>query len=151
VDHVPLLEQAALRSLLAGQVGAILPAWRVSSPYGPRLDPFGRGARWHHGIDYAAPMASPVPAVLAGVVSRVDVEGDGQRGRLHGNAVQVSSGAWSLSYLHLLVALVAPGERVARGQLIGLSGASGRVTGPHLHLALFYRGRSVDPSILTGR
>ena len=59
----------------------------------------------------------------------------------------VSRGVWSISYLHLFAPLVFVGDEVDRGGLVGLSGESGPVTGPHLHLAVFLDGRSIDPAV----
>jgi len=49
-------------------------------------------------------------------------------------------------YAHLSSLNVKPGEEVARGQVIGLSGNTGRSSGPHLHYTLYYRGQTVDPA-----
>ena len=62
-----------------------------------------------------------------------------------GNAVYLDHGLGVVTaYLHMSKILVRPGESVRRGQVVGLVGATGRVTGPHLHLSLFAQGQSVD-------
>ena len=53
-------------------------------------------------------------------------------------------------YMHLSKIGVKAGQRVARGDVLGLSGATGRVSGPHLHFGLKWRGARVDPSLLLG-
>ena len=63
-----------------------------------------------------------------------------------GNVVYINHGEGVFSaYLHMSETRVRPGERVRKGQVIGLVGATGRVTGPHLHLSLIVQGQSVDP------
>lgn len=151
----PISTQRALALRIAARGAPGLPGgppsrrWRVSSPYGLRTNPFSGLPKFHHGIDFAIPVGTPIRAMLGGTVRRIDVEDVGERGRLHGNAVVVDSpGGWSTIYMHLAGPVVRVGDEVAPGQLIGLSGASGRVTGPHLHFSVFYRGKSLDPAML---
>jgi murein DD-endopeptidase MepM/ murein hydrolase activator NlpD len=66
-----------------------------------------------------------------------------------GNCVAIDHGQGLLSlYLHLSELQVKEGERVTRGQIIGLSGATGRVTGPHLHVAVRWQGIYVNPATM---
>ena len=94
----------------------------------------------HLGVDFAGERGAPVRATNRGVVAFV--------GDLYysGKTIFIDHGAGLVTgYLHLSSALVAPGDTVACGQLIGRVGASGRVTGPHLHWLADYGNLSVDP------
>ena len=114
---------------------------RVTSPFGQGRRFNGGEARGRHrGTDFAGARGASVQAANRGVVVLVD--------QLYfaGRAVYVAHGAGIVtSYLHLDTALVAVGDTVSRGQLIGRVGASGRVTGPHLHWAAFFGRVPFDP------
>ena len=112
----------------------------VNSGFGPRLSPWTREPEYHAGIDLAAAAGTPVKASAAGVVRFAGVA-DG-----YGNSVILDHGAGVESrYGHLQTVGVARGQRVERGQPIGLSGNSGRSTAPHLHYEVRVDGRPVDP------
>ena len=116
---------------------------RLSAPIDAEpTDGFGpRGTRFHTGIDYPAPMGTPVVAARDGVVSAV--------GSLagYGNVVELSHGQGvSTLYAHLSRILVEPGRRVTRGTTVGLVGRTGDATGPHLHFELRIRGAAIDPA-----
>ena len=99
----------------------------------------------HLGVDFAGRRGAPVRATNRGVVTFV--------GDLYfsGTTVFLDHGAGLVTaYLHLSRALVVPGDTVARDQLIGRVGASGRVTGPHLHWLAAYGSVTVDPLGLLG-
>ncbi len=94
----------------------------------------------HLGVDFAGKLGAPVLAANRGVVAYV--------GDLYfsGTTVFIDHGAGLVTgYLHLSSTLVTPGDTVARGQLIGRVGASGRVTGPHLHWLADYGKLTIDP------
>jgi len=79
-------------------------------------------------------------------VVRVDVDGLG-KGAVNGHAIWIATDpGWRVAYLHLAVPpALRVGAHVTRGQVIGLSGATGRSTGPHLHLQIFGANRTWDP------
>jgi hypothetical protein len=109
-------------------------------------DGFGpRGVRFHTGIDYPAPSGAPVAAARDGVVVATGVLPG------YGNVVELEHelGVTTL-YAHLSRILVVPGRRVARGTTIGLVGATGDATGPHLHFEVRLRGAPVDPMTALG-
>jgi murein DD-endopeptidase MepM/ murein hydrolase activator NlpD len=109
-------------------------------------DGFGpRGARFHTGIDYPAAIGTPVVAAGDGsVVSAGPVAG-------YGNLVVLAHGSGVTSwYGHLSRILVTPGQRVARGAVVGLVGATGDATGPHLHFEVRVRDAAVDPATALG-
>src|SRR6059058_5868200 len=104
-------------------------------------DPFGpRGDRWHSGIDLPAPLGTPVYAARSG-----EVVWAGWRGA-YGFLVTVAHGHGERSmYAHLSRIDVRVGVRVGQGVQVGLVGATGDATGPHLHFEVRVRGACVNP------
>ena len=95
----------------------------------------------HFGVDMAAPVGTPIHAPAAGTVSISDDY------YLDGGFTLIDHGQGvSTCYLHQSKRMVKKGERVARGQLIGLIGQTGRATGPHLHWAMNWFQVKLDPS-----
>ncbi len=133
---------------------APLPLW--SGPFtpplhtAPRTDSFGTRrifngslASVHRGLDYRASTGTPVAAVNDGrvVLARPLY--------YEGNCVIIDHGQGFLTlYMHLSRFRVAEGERVRRGQIIALSGGTGRATGPHLHLGVRWQGEHMDAAKL---
>ena len=100
----------------------------------------GRLTTRHLGVDFRGAVGEPVRAANRGVVALVD------NFFLAGNVVYIDHGAGVVtSYFHLSKTLVSAGETVKRGQVIGLVGNTGRVTGPHLHWAARYGANTVNP------
>jgi murein DD-endopeptidase MepM/ murein hydrolase activator NlpD len=98
----------------------------------------------HYGVDMAAPVGTPIHAPADGVVSISDDY------YLDGGFTLIDHGQGvSTSYLHQSKRLVRAGEMVKRGQRIGLIGATGRATGPHLHWAMNWFEVRLDPSLST--
>ena len=114
-----------------------------TSAYGFRRVYNGTPRGYHAGTDFRAAVGTPVQAAFAG---RVVLTG------LHyysGNSVYIDSGNGVISlYFHMSRIDVKEGDLVAKGQVIGLSGATGRITGPHLHYALSLAGQYVDAAPL---
>lgn len=135
-----------------GEVGApmkfpIKGEFRLTSPYGPRINPIdGETIEFHHGIDLAAPEGTEVLAQWNGIVSNVYVS------PTYGNVVEIQHGKNMMTrYAHLLKPLVSMGDRVSQYQPIGLVGNTGRSTGPHLHLEVYVDGLLVNPLMLYGK
>ncbi len=106
-------------------------AWTISSRVGVREHPLSHRRRFHAGTDYAAPIGTPVFSVQAGSVARV------ARSWTAGRFVVVRHDDGSeAKYLHLDQQAVVEGQRLSRGDVIGVVGKTGRVTGPHLHFEL---------------
>ena len=113
---------------------------RITSGFGGGREFNGTITSRHMGTDFAGATGSPVRAANRGVVRIVDAFFYG------GNVVYLDHGAGlSSAYLHLSEQLVAAGDTVQRGQTIGRVGATGRVTGPHLHFIVRYGSVTVDP------
>jgi murein DD-endopeptidase MepM/ murein hydrolase activator NlpD len=115
-------------------------ASRISSRFSPRrLHPVLKIVRPHWGTDYAAPTGTPVQTVGAG---RVTFSG---RSGASGNLIQIQhTNGFETQYLHLSRRLVRKGERVKQGQDIGLVGATGLATGPHLDIRVRKNGKYLD-------
>jgi murein DD-endopeptidase MepM/ murein hydrolase activator NlpD len=114
--------------------------YRFTSSFGVRGNPFGHGGEMHPGLDMAAPIGTPIYATADGIVSRAERAGG------YGNLVQLDHGAGlQTRYGHMSQILVHSGQRVHRGDLIGLMGSTGRSTGSHLHYEVRIDGRAVNP------
>lgn len=118
----------------------------VRSPFGLRRHPVTGQMHEHQGIDIPMPTGIAVFACVSGRVSRIDADGLG-KGIAHGNAVFVrASSGQTWIYMHLSKVYVGLNQLVPRGQKIGAVGATGQVTGPHLHLqVLDAQGVAINP------
>jgi murein DD-endopeptidase MepM/ murein hydrolase activator NlpD len=100
----------------------------------------GKLASVHRGLDYRAKPSTPVAAINSGRVVLA------QPLYFEGGCVVIDHGLGLMSvYMHLSKIQVAVGRKVRRGQIIALSGATGRATGPHLHLGVRWQGSYLDP------
>ena len=120
----------------------------VSSPFGMRVHPIGKIRGLHPGVDFRCADGTPVYAAADGQVTRSYLSvGDPQKGTSgYGERIVIMhAGGAETSYAHLSKRLVAVGDAVRAGQLIGLSGNTGASTGPHLHFELKIDGRAVNP------
>lgn len=114
---------------------------RVNSPYGIRHDPFTGSKVLHNGLDLRAYYEN-VYAMFDGKVQKTGSDGRS------GNYVVIAHGVYMVSYCHLSKVLVAQGDEVLAGDVIGISGNTGRSTGPHLHLTCRHKGEQTDPYTL---
>lgn len=118
---------------------------KLSSPFGLKRYFNGEARNPHSGLDFAAPTGTPVHSPAAGKITLV---GDYF---FNGKTVFIDHGQGLISMLcHLSSIDVKPGERVARGQLVGKVGATGRATGAHLHWNVSLNDARVDPAIFIG-
>ena len=121
-------------------------AGRLTGSFGLRRIINGLERMPHAGIDVAAPVGTPVQAAGAGIVVET---GDYF---FNGNSVYIDHGQGLVTlYCHLDRIEVRPGEPVAAGQRIGLSGNTGRTSGPHLHWTVLANGAAVDPRLFLPR
>ena len=117
----------------------------ISSNFNPRrLHPVTGKVRPHNGIDYVAPVGTPIMAAGGGSVVAAGYN------QFNGNYVFIKhAGNYVTKYLHLSKRTVNKGQRVKQGQTIGLLGGTGRVTGPHLHYEFVVGGVHKNPRTLT--
>jgi len=114
----------------------------ISSNFGRRIDPFNGNLAWHQGVDFATGVTGvDVSSVASGVVTFA-----GERSG-YGMLVEVNHGnGYESLYAHNQEVLVNPGDIVKKGQVVALSGNSGRSTGPHVHFEIHKNGRVIDPA-----
>jgi len=114
---------------------------QIVSRFGDRSDPLSGEGGFHAGVDLTATMGTPVYAAADGIISAA------QFANRYGRAILIDHGhGMTTLYAHLSNFEIVPGEEVRRGQLIGHSGASGRVSGPHLHFEVRQGGSPVNPA-----
>lgn len=143
IAHLGLhLDRLERLQLLSGRLPLARPmeGVQITSSFGLRQDPItGRMAR-HEGIDFGARRGTPVNATAAGRVVHA-----GRRSN-YGLIVEIDHGlGFRTLYAHLDKVLVQPGQVVDAGARIGLSGNTGRSTGPHLHYEVLLNGTPVNP------
>lgn len=112
----------------------------MASGYGARRDPIYGTIKFHEGMDFSAPIGTPVYATADGKVTTASWQG------AYGNMVELNHGYnYTTRYAHLSKINVTPGQTVHRGDLIGLVGNTGKSTGPHLHYEVRYKGAPQNP------
>lgn len=120
---------------------------RISGLFGAQRIYRGEPGSYHSGVDVARPTGTPVTAPADGVVILVADEPFTLEGRLlmidHGHGL-------NSAFLHLSRIDVRPGQRVRQGEPVGLVGATGRATGPHLHWSLRWQEARLDPLLAAG-
>jgi len=114
---------------------------RVASGFGYRIDPVYKTAKFHAGLDFAAPQGTPIYATAEGTVSTGGNTGDG-----FGNHVIINHGyGYETLFGHMVRVKVRAGQTVKRGQVIGWVGSTGKSTGPHCHYEVHKNGEKMDP------
>ena len=130
------------RSMRRAFLRAPLEFTRISSGFGGRVHPILNIWKWHTGIDYAAPIGTPIRATADGLVKFV-----GQQTG-YGNAIELKhQGVYSTLYGHMSAFAkgIKAGQTVTQGQVIGFVGMTGWATGPHLHYEFRVDGVAKDP------
>ena len=117
----------------------------ISGVFGSQRILNGKPRQPHYGIDIAAPRGTPVQAPASGLVTLVkDLY-------FSGWTVIINHGlGLNSTFLHMDHVLISPGDSVARGDIIGTVGSTGRSTGPHLDWRLDWQGRRIDASLVAG-
>lgn len=114
---------------------------QIASGFGYRVHPVFKTERFHAGIDFTAQIGTPIYATGNGVVEQADAESSG-----YGLCVRIKHGyGYGTLYGHMSKILVTPGQKIRRGQVIGLVGNTGLSTGPHCHYEVHRNGEPVNP------
>ena len=115
---------------------------RITSGFGMRMHPVMGYSKMHKGIDFGAPSGTPIFAAGSGTVVEVGKKG------AYGNYVRIRhNGQYQTAYAHMskFAKGISKGDKVKQGEVIGYVGATGRVTGPHLHYEILIDGAQVNP------
>jgi hypothetical protein len=141
-----VVQLAVKKELLFAAIPAIQPVSnkeliRLSSGFGMRFHPIYKVKKMHPGIDFSAPIGTPIYATADGVVDRLNVSFSG-----YGKTIEVDHGfGYRSRYAHMHGFAVSKGQKVKRGELIGYVGNTGLSTAPHLHYEVFINNRHVNP------
>jgi murein DD-endopeptidase MepM/ murein hydrolase activator NlpD len=112
-----------------------------SSAFGWRIDPFTGLRAMHEGVDFSAPIGTPIAAAADGVVVAA------MNHPQYGNMVEIDHGnGYSTLYAHCDKILATQGQVIKRGQQVATVGDTGRSTGPHLHFEVRFRGSALNPT-----
>lgn len=112
----------------------------ISSSYGKRRDPINGQHRHHRGVDIAGIKGSAINTIASGFVTFVGRKGG------YGNVVEIQhTNSLKSRYAHLNTMLVKRGQVVRKGKKIATMGSTGRVTGPHLHLEVWKKDKTINP------
>ena len=118
-----------------------VPYYTLTSPFGMRIHPISGKWKMHNGVDMAAAQGTPIYAAKSGKVTTASYQAGGA-----GYYVSINHGdGFSSIYMHMTHFIVAPGQYVTAGQVIGYVGSTGGSTGPHLHFGISYNGSYVNP------
>ena len=114
---------------------------RLSSGFGMRFHPIYKVKKMHPGIDFSAPIGTPIYATADGVVDKVSVSFSG-----YGKVIEIDHGfGYRTRYAHMHGFAVSKNQKIKRGELVGYVGNTGLSTAPHLHYEVFINGRHVNP------
>lgn len=136
---------AAAPTLVPAVLVAPIPGARITSPFGWRIHPILKVRRFHKGVDYGAPVGTPVHATGDGVIESMG------RVRHYGWVLRIRHDdhvETAYSHLARFTPGLNTGSAISAGQIIGTVGHSGWATGPHLDYEVIVDGRSVDPDSL---
>ncbi len=130
------------RSIIRAFMRTPVEGARISSTFGMREHPVLGFMKLHKGVDFAAPIGTPIYAAGDGLVQNAEMKGP------NGNFVSIlHDNGWRTLYLHMNAfgPGITPGVHVRQGQKIGEIGTTGRSTGPHLHYEMHIDNQPVDP------
>lgn len=114
---------------------------RIASGFGTRIDPVYKVPKFHAGLDFTAPVGTPIYATADGVVKEAGYNAGG-----YGNRVVISHGyGYETLYGHMYRIKTRSGRKVRRGEVIGYVGSTGKSTGPHCHYEVHRSNNPVDP------
>lgn len=130
LSHTPAIQPVSNKDLT-----------RIASGFGYRIDPIYKTTKMHAGIDFTAPQGTPIYATAMGTIKIAGNTGNG-----YGNHVVINHGyGYETLYGHMAKIKVKSGQQVARGEVIGWVGSTGKSTGPHLHYEVHKNNNKIDP------
>ena len=141
-----VLKLAMSKEKMMASIPAIMPVSnkdlkRISAGFGWRIHPIYKIKTFHSGMDFSAPVGTPIYATGDGVVEKIEYSSYG-----YGNNVTINNGfGYETRYAHMSTFNVKRGEKVKRGSIIGYVGNTGTSTGPHIHYEVHKNGKAVDP------
>jgi len=141
-DMLGDLDELAMVSKIVNTLPLAEPVanYQEHSGFGPRIDPFNDHMTFHSGIDLAGPMGAKIHTTAAGTVVAAGRDG------AYGNAIDIDHGfGITTRYGHLSEINVEVGQKVAKGEVIGIQGSTGRSTGAHLHYEVRYHDQAMNP------
>lgn len=145
-SHDEVIELAENKEKLFAAIPAIQPVPKketvvLASGYGIRIHPIYKVRKMHNGIDFAAPIGTPIYATADGTVDNVEISFTG-----YGKKVEIDHGfGYRTRYAHMHMFVVRNGQHVKRGEIIGYVGDTGLSTAPHLHYEVFINRAQVNP------
>ncbi|RAJ03931.1 murein DD-endopeptidase MepM/ murein hydrolase activator NlpD [Chitinophaga skermanii] len=141
IDDLVKNKQKMLASIPAIQPVSNRDLDRIASGFSYRIDPIYKTVKFHSGLDFAAPMGTPIYSTGDGKVESASMSNVG-----YGNHVIVNHGyGYKTLYGHMVRMKVKAGQAVKRGDVIGWVGSTGKSTGPHCHYEVIKNGEKVDP------
>ena len=116
---------------------------RMASGFGRRIDPIYKTNKFHYGMDFAAPIGTPIYATGDGIIEKTK---NSRSKKDYGNYILINHGYdYQSFYAHLDKVLVSKGQKIKRGDLIGYVGNTGKSTAPHLHYEVRYKKQKINP------
>lgn len=136
----PALEQTLVREAARPNGVPLKVPTQITSPFGLRRNPFGRGFEFHNGLDFRGWYGTPIHVTAPGVIEIAGFNGG------YGYHVIVDHGyGYRTLYAHLSKIEVTQGTWVGRDQVVGYLGSTGRSSGPHLHYTIYHNRKAIDP------
>jgi len=143
-----VLELAKNKAQMFASIPAIQPIsndelTRMASGFGRRIDPIYKTNKFHYGMDFSAPIGTPIYATGNGFIEKTKKS---RSKKDYGNYILINHGYdYQSFYAHLDKVLVSKGQKVKRGDLIGYVGNTGKSTAPHLHYEVRYKKQKINP------
>lgn len=139
-EVVPALEQTLVREAAQPRGIPLKVRTEITSAFGLRQNPFGRGFEFHNGLDFKGWYGTPIHATAPGVVEVARFSGG------YGYHVIINHGfGYRTLYAHMSKIEVTQGAQVDKTQVVGYLGSTGRSSGPHLHYTVYHNGKAVNP------
>ena len=134
VTHIPAIQPIDNKDLK-----------RTASGWGWRIHPIYKIRKFHYGLDFTAPIGTPIYSTADGKIQYI-IKATDKSSRGYGNLIIIDHGyGYRTLYAHMHKFSVKVGQEIKRGKIIGFVGNTGLSTGPHLHYEVIRNGRKVDP------